>query len=80
MTTNKIIQTYSRHEFFVYDRLFSPLDRSEAKSCLVDFIDKAAAALEALHSLGYAHLDVQLQNRIRPWNSINSNTTRQAIF
>lgn len=60
---DKMIQAYSWHGFFVFDHLLSPLNRSEAKSCLVDFIDKAAASLEALHSLGYAHLDVRLDNK-----------------
>ena len=50
--------------FFVFEHLIPPppLGRSQAKSCLVDFVDKAAAALEAVHGLGYAHLDVRLQN------------------
>ena len=39
-----------------------PLTKSEAEQCLYDLITKTATALQELHSLGYAHLDVRLPN------------------
>ena len=51
-----------RETFFVFKRHLKPLSRSEAKPCLVDLTERVRQALEEVHDLGFAHLDVRLSN------------------
>ena len=39
-----------------------PLSRDEARKCIRDFVIQAKRALQELHNLGYAHVDVRLPN------------------
>ena len=48
--------------FYVFPSKIPPLTKSEAEQCLCDLITKTATALQELHNLGYAHLDVRLPN------------------
>lgn len=51
-------------ELIMFPRLPFPIamDREHALECLFDFGLLVAAALHELHSAGFAHLDVQLEN------------------
>lgn len=49
--------------WFYYDKVkHKPLIPSEARECIGDFLTQLCDALEKLHSLEYAHLDVRLEN------------------
>ena len=39
-----------------------PLSRDEARKCIRDFVIQAKRALQELHKIGYAHVDVRLPN------------------
>ena len=41
---------------------FQPLSRDEALKCIRDFVIQAKRALQELHKIGYAHVDVRLPN------------------
>ena len=64
----KFILPYSNEVWLSDMRLFafpaqmSPLKRKEVGECLGDFLTRTADALEELHSLGFAHLDVRIPN------------------
>ena len=48
--------------FMQFERLIFPLTKEYAHQCLKEFLLSTAKALERLHKLGYAHLDVRLEN------------------
>ena len=48
--------------FFCYPAQLPPLRTDEVGLCLRDFMTRTAAALEELHGLGFAHLDVRVPN------------------
>ena len=48
--------------FFIFPAQLPPLTEDEAKCCLYDILTTTATALQELHSLGFAHLDVRLPN------------------
>ena len=46
----------------MFPTVLRPLTNEEAKPCLLHLVEDVKMALEELHSLGYAHLDVRLDN------------------
>ena len=59
-TRVKIVLT---HSVFVYQRQpHHPLSKNEAKRCLYELIMQTKEALDQLHEIGFAHLDVRLPN------------------
>lgn len=48
--------------FYKFAKAIPLLSKTEAKECLSDLVTKTATALQELHSLGFAHLDVRLPN------------------
>ena len=48
--------------FYVFPTVLRPLTYEEAKACLLPLLEGTKQALEELHSLGFAHLDVRLDN------------------
>ena len=51
-----------RTHFQVFPTVLRPLTNEKAKPCLLHLVEDVKMALEELHSLGYAHLDVRLDN------------------
>ena len=49
-------------EFLIYPCLLGPLSRSDVKKCFTYFLNYTVTVLKDLHSLGYAHQDVRLEN------------------
>jgi hypothetical protein len=47
--------------FFVFEAQIPPLSKDAVAKCLLDFMKKTAAALEELHSFGFAHLDIRIR-------------------
>lgn len=50
--------------FLQYPRLIFPLKKTEALLCLREFITKTATTIHHLHSCGYVHCDIRLENII----------------
>ena len=48
--------------FYVFPTVLRPLTYKEAKACLLPLLEETKQALEELHRLGFAHLDVRLDN------------------
>ena len=48
--------------FYVFPTVSRPLTYREAKACLLPLLEGTKQALEELHRLGFAHLDVRLDN------------------
>ena len=46
----------------MFPTVLRPLTNEEARPCLLHLVEDVKMALEELHSLGYAHLDVRLDN------------------
>lgn len=63
---------HERLKFYMFPKEISPLTKSEAEQCLCDLIIKTATALQELHNLGYAHLDVRLPNICFTANGANN--------
>ena len=51
-----------RLQLFKVPTQLPPLTPDQLKRCIPDFLEKTATALEELHGLGFAHLDVRLPN------------------
>ena len=48
--------------FMKCDKLENPLKPDEAKKCLTDLLKQTAKAIEGLHGIGIAHMDIRLEN------------------
>jgi len=48
--------------FFKFPAHLPPLHKREVEKCLLDFMTRTATALEELHGIGAAHLDVRVPN------------------
>ena len=48
--------------FYKYPAQIAPLHKREVAQCLYEFMMQTATALEELHDLGFAHLDVRIPN------------------
>jgi len=48
--------------FFKFPAHLPPLHKHKVEKCLLDFMTRTATALEELHSIGVAHLDVRVPN------------------
>jgi len=48
--------------YFKFPAHFPPLHKHKVEKCLLDFMTRTATALEELHSIGVAHLDVRVPN------------------
>ena len=48
--------------FMKCDKLEKPLKPDQAKECLTDLLKQTAKAIEGLHGIGIAHMDIRLEN------------------
>lgn len=48
--------------FLMYDKLEKPLKPDQAKKCLTDLLRQTAKAIEGLHGIRVAHMDIRLEN------------------
>ena len=53
---------YGRLIFFVFRRLHPPLDIKSIRCCFNSFAVSVQSAVEELHRLGFAHLDLRVPN------------------
>lgn len=64
MEIGEDVNTFKVHggHFMQFPRLIFPLSREDASKCVVEWLKKTAEALETLHAVGLAHLDIRLEN------------------
>ena len=60
--TRSLLPTASHNQYFEFRLLKPPIKRETARSDLISFVSSVVFALDELHELGLAHLDVRLDN------------------
>ena len=60
--TRSLLPTARHNKYFEFPLLKPPIKRETAKSDLISFVSSVVFALNELHELGLAHLDVRLEN------------------
>lgn len=56
------VKPLGRVLFYKFPAHLPPLHKHEVEKCLLDFMTRTATALEELHGIGFAHLDVRVPN------------------
>ena len=60
--TRSLLPTVRRDDYFEFPLLKPPMKQEAAKKYLIPFVSSVAFALNELHGLGLAHLDIRLDN------------------
>ena len=60
---SRVIKPIFHKSLFSYDKIrYNPLKPTEANACLRNFIMEVHSAIQEIHSVQYAHMDIRLQN------------------
>ena len=62
MLTRSLLTTVLRNDYFEFPLLKPPMKQEAAKKFLIPFVSSVLFALNELHGLGLAHLDIRLAN------------------